>query len=82
MRRSMHFDPRRQQWRPVSTRRAFPRGGGAMNWFGPFARAKTPEPVLKKLNDAVTQALKSPELAKKLEVQGMEPRAEHTAAVR
>jgi tripartite-type tricarboxylate transporter receptor subunit TctC len=53
-----------------------------MNWFGRFAPAKTPDPVLKKLNDAVTQALKSPELAKKLEAQGMEPRAEHTAAVR
>jgi tripartite-type tricarboxylate transporter receptor subunit TctC len=44
-----------------------------VNWFGLFAPAKTPEPIIKKLNDAVNQALKSPELAKKLEAQGMEP---------
>jgi tripartite-type tricarboxylate transporter receptor subunit TctC len=44
-----------------------------VNWFGLFAPAKTLEPIIKKLNDAVNQALKSPELAKKLEAQGMEP---------
>jgi tripartite-type tricarboxylate transporter receptor subunit TctC len=44
-----------------------------VNWFGVFAPAKTPEPIIKKLNDAVNQALQSPELAKKLEAQGMEP---------
>jgi tripartite-type tricarboxylate transporter receptor subunit TctC len=43
------------------------------NWFGLFAPAKTPETVIKKLNEAVTQALRDPDLAKKLEVQGAEP---------
>ncbi len=43
------------------------------NWFGLFAPAGTPEPVVQKLNAAVTQALKDPELAKKLRDQGGEP---------
>lgn len=43
------------------------------NWFGLFAPAGTPEPVVQKLNAAVTQALKDPELAKKLREQGGEP---------
>ncbi len=43
------------------------------NWFGLFAPAGTPEAVLQKLNTAVTQAIKDPELAKKLQDQGGEP---------
>jgi tripartite-type tricarboxylate transporter receptor subunit TctC len=44
-----------------------------INWFGLFAPAKTPEAVVKKLNAAVTKALRSPDLIKQLEVQGAEP---------
>ncbi len=44
-----------------------------VNWFGMFAPAKTPEPIIKKLNAAVAQALENPDLRKKLELQGMEP---------
>lgn len=43
------------------------------NWFGLFAPAGTPEAVVQKLNAAVTQALKDPELAKRLQDQGGEP---------
>ena len=44
-----------------------------INWFGLFAPAKTPDAVVKKLNTAVTQALRAPDLIKQLEVQGAEP---------
>jgi tripartite-type tricarboxylate transporter receptor subunit TctC len=43
------------------------------NWFGLFAPASTPDAILQKLNSAVTQALKDPELAKKMQDQGGEP---------
>jgi tripartite-type tricarboxylate transporter receptor subunit TctC len=43
------------------------------NWFGLFAPAKTPEAVVAKINAAVTQALKDPDLAKRLRDQGGEP---------
>ena len=44
-----------------------------INWFGFFAPAKTPEPIVAKLHAALTDALKDPEIAKKLEMQGAEP---------
>lgn len=43
------------------------------NWFGLFAPAGTPDAVVQKLNTTVTQALKDPELAKRLQDQGGEP---------
>jgi len=43
------------------------------NWFGLFAPASTPDAVVQKLNAAVTQALKDPDLAKRLQDQGGEP---------
>lgn len=43
------------------------------NWFGLFAPAGTPDAVQQRLNAAVTQALRDPELAKKLREQGGEP---------
>jgi tripartite-type tricarboxylate transporter receptor subunit TctC len=43
------------------------------NWFGLFAPAGTPDAVVQKLNAAATQALKDPELAKRLQDQGGEP---------
>ncbi len=43
------------------------------NWFGLFAPAGTPEAVQQKFNAAVTQAMRDPELAKKLIDQGGEP---------
>ena len=44
-----------------------------INWFGFFAPAKTPEPVINKLHAALSDALKDPEIVKKLEAQGAEP---------
>lgn len=43
------------------------------NWFGLFAPAGTPPAIQAKLNTAVTEALKDPELAKRLREQGGEP---------
>jgi tripartite-type tricarboxylate transporter receptor subunit TctC len=43
------------------------------NWFGLFAPAGTPDPILQKINAAVTQALQDPDLAKRLQDQGGEP---------
>ncbi len=40
------------------------------NWFGIFAAAGTPEAVQQKLNTAINDALKKPELAKRLQDQG------------
>ena len=43
------------------------------NWFGLFAPAATPEAVQQKINAAVTEALRDPELIRKLRDQGGEP---------
>jgi tripartite-type tricarboxylate transporter receptor subunit TctC len=43
------------------------------NWFGLFAPAATPPAVQQKLNAAVTQALKDPDLVKRLHELGGEP---------
>ena len=40
------------------------------NWFGLFAPAATPVPVIEKINAAVVQALQEPELAKRMAEQG------------
>ena len=42
------------------------KGFEASAWFGLFAPAGTPQPVIEKLNAAVVQALKTPELRDKL----------------
>ena len=44
-----------------------------VNWFGLFAPAKTPEPIIAKLHAALADALKDPEIVKKLDAQGAEP---------
>ncbi|HQQ71796.1 MAG TPA: tripartite tricarboxylate transporter substrate binding protein [Alicycliphilus sp.] len=43
------------------------------NWFGLFAPAATPPAIQARLNAAVVEALKDPELAKRLREQGGEP---------
>jgi len=43
------------------------------NWFGLFAPAATPPAIVQKLNGAVTQALKDPDLVKRLNELGAEP---------
>ena len=44
-----------------------------INWFGLFAPARTPQPILQKIHSALAEALKDPEIVKKINVQGMEP---------
>ena len=43
------------------------------NWFGLFAPAATPAPVVARLHAVVQEALKDPELAKRLHELGGEP---------
>lgn len=45
------------------------------NWFGLFAPAKTPDAVLERINQAVTAALKDPQLVQRLRDQGGEVQA-------
>jgi tripartite-type tricarboxylate transporter receptor subunit TctC len=45
-----------------------------LNWFGMFAPAGTPEPVINRLNEVVNTALRDKAIAGKLEVQGIVPR--------
>ena len=47
----------------------------ADNWYALFAPAKTPAPVIAKLNAAVNAALKDPEIARKLIEAGADPAA-------
>src|SRR6188768_3848128 len=45
-----------------------------LNWFGMFATAATPEPLLTRLNETVNASLRDKATAEKLEVQGIVPR--------
>jgi tripartite-type tricarboxylate transporter receptor subunit TctC len=45
-----------------------------LNWFGLFAPAGTPEPLLTRLNEAVNASLRDKATAERLEVQGIVPR--------
>jgi len=45
----------------------------AMGWFGFFAPAKTPKPIVEALNRAINKALQSPDVAEKLSKVGMDP---------
>jgi tripartite-type tricarboxylate transporter receptor subunit TctC len=42
-------------------------------WNGVLAPAKTPRPIVDKLNKAIVAALKTPEIEKFLREQGLEP---------
>ncbi len=48
-------------------------GVEAMGWFGFFAPAKTPKPIVDALNAAINKALTSPDVAEKLTKLGMDP---------
>ena len=48
-------------------------GVEAMGWFGFFAPAKTPKPIVDALNSAINKALQSPDAAAKLSGLGMDP---------
>jgi tripartite-type tricarboxylate transporter receptor subunit TctC len=50
------------------------KGYELLNWFGMFAPAGTPEPIVARLNEAVNTGLRDKSIAGKLEVQGIVPR--------
>ena len=45
-----------------------------LNWFGLFAPAGTPEPILTRLNEIIADGLRDNAIAEKLEAQGIVPR--------
>ena len=47
-------------------------GFDAPAWWAILAPAKTPPEVIKRMNDEINKALKNPEIAKKLGVQGID----------
>jgi len=49
------------------------KGVEAEGWFGFFAPAKTPKPIVDLLNRSLNQALKSPDVAERLTKLGMDP---------
>ncbi len=49
------------------------KGVEAMGWFGFFAPAKTPKPIIDALNAAINKALQSPDVAERLSKLGMDP---------
>lgn len=51
-------------------------GYEATSWFGMFAPAKTPAPIVAQLNAALVKVLGNPDVKKKLAEQGAEPYAE------
>ena len=50
------------------------KGYELLNWFGMFAPAATPEPIIARLNEIVATGLRDKSIAEKLEVQGIVPR--------
>ena len=54
-------------------------GFEATSWFGLLAPAKTPAPVVARLNASILKALADPEVKKKLQEQGAEPAGETPA---
>ncbi len=55
-------------------------GYDATSWFGMFAPAGTPEPVLTRLNASIVKALNDPDVKKRIAEQGAEPTPETPAA--
>ncbi len=56
---------------PTLAESGFP-GFEAPAWWAVLAPAKTPPDILKRMTDALNQALRTPEVAKKLEAQGID----------
>lgn len=54
-------------------------GYEAMSWFGLFAPAATPAPVLAKISAELTKVLANPEVKRKIEDQGGEPASDTPA---
>ena len=48
-------------------------GFEAVNWFGMFAPAKTPKPIIKRVNEAVVKVLRSPDVQAQFVALGADP---------
>jgi tripartite-type tricarboxylate transporter receptor subunit TctC len=59
---------------PLAEAAAELKGYELLNWFGMFAAAATPEPIVARLNEIVATGLRDKAIADKLEVQGIVPR--------
>jgi tripartite-type tricarboxylate transporter receptor subunit TctC len=59
---------------PLAEAAAELKGYELLNWFGMFAAAATPEPILARLNEIVAAGLRDKAIADKLEAQGIVPR--------
>ena len=59
---------------PLAEAAAELKGYELLNWFGMFAAAATPEPIVARLNDIVATGLRDKAIAEKLEGQGIVPR--------
>jgi hypothetical protein len=57
-------------WKYASRSGSYHVGQGSA-WWAVLAPAKTPPDILKRMNDALNSALKTPEIAKKLDQQGI-----------
>lgn len=58
---------------PAIAENAQLKGYDVTNWFGMFAPANTPAPIIDKLNKAIVAALANPDVARKLETLGSYP---------
>jgi tripartite-type tricarboxylate transporter receptor subunit TctC len=69
---------------PTVAEQGFP-GFEAIVWFGVFAPAKTPQPIVDYLNRELVAVIKGPKLAQLLESQGAQPvgnsQADFTATI-
>jgi tripartite-type tricarboxylate transporter receptor subunit TctC len=54
-------------------------GYEVMSWFGLWAPAKTPSPIVEKLNQAIVEILKTPEVQQRISEQGAVPSPETPA---
>jgi tripartite-type tricarboxylate transporter receptor subunit TctC len=48
-------------------------GYESITWFGLLAPAKTPKPIVARLNEALVKVVRAPELKSQLEIQGYDP---------
>ncbi|MGZ3408828.1 MAG: Bug family tripartite tricarboxylate transporter substrate binding protein [Xanthobacteraceae bacterium] len=48
-------------------------GIGSTSWFGLFAPAGTPAPIIEKLHGALTSVLRKPDVAERFKLQGLKP---------
>src|SRR5262249_38824234 len=59
---------------PLAEAAAELKGYELLNWFGLFAPAATPSPIVARLNDIVVTALRDRAIAQTLDAQGIVPR--------